>query len=309
MERSLTSPLAVHFNEDSIQDPGSGDDDDQPGIPNDTLSFLRLSLPHVIPLASSVDIWLAWRGGFATDVDELLCLPPLPHLLSLTYLAGDDLEGNRGTAVARARRFLRGAPALTRLILGGIVFSMDGLCLPCLVRLELRVSMAEGPHVLISFLEQAPQLQYLHLVVTYTLAVTHAPIKSMKPTHLPYLRTLYLESTLSLCIAHLHALPYPSETLSINVSPYSQGEAHEVLNWQKDLFNHVHKLMDTKRSNPHGFVQQASHPGNVRLNISHPGTEIVDVHFCTHGIPENLRSALECLHSITVAATMRDEVA
>jgi hypothetical protein len=208
-------------------------------------------------------------------------------------------------------QFLRGAPLLTQLVLGGLGMPVSTLCLPSLIRLELReVSITESPATMIAFLDRSPALQHLHLHIDYDRNFfnensddsddSEVLCDITQPTRLSSLRTLYIETALSFTMAHLTALPTPSEELSVRMikRPHRRPQNNKALH--EEVFSHLWPMFCVERSGPiamMGDVSQLALRNPVRIEIVHRGVDIGRISYSYYDTSIGLYSILNRVHS------------
>jgi hypothetical protein len=230
--------------------------------------WLNETINEALPRASSANILLHSYNNVAPYIEDTLCQTALPHLRSLTYVVDDNRE-NPHSWLDESCGFLIGASRLTHLTLAGMKIPVEGLCLPALIRLEWRdVVITGSPGYFASFMSQSKLLQNLHLGFRYEDATNHT---SLPPITLPYMRTLHVETPLSLTLAHLRAFSLPSEQLHVNAK---QDASHDTAILGAELFSYMWHVLDTGRSEPVVKMTRATNRDCVFLEIEHPGTEI-----------------------------------
>jgi hypothetical protein len=231
---------------------------------------LNETINEALPRASSANILLRSYNDVAPYIEDALCQTSLPCLRSLTYVVDDNREIPR-SCLDESCGFLIGASRLTHFTLAGTKFSVEGLYLPALVHLEWRdVVIMGSPGSFASFISQSKLLQNLHLDFRYEDAPNRA---SLPPITLPYMRTLHVETPLSLTLEHLRAFSLPSEQLHVNAKPDASPDT-AILG--AELFSYMWHMLDTGRSEPIVKITRAPHRlgGGMILEVDHPGAEV-----------------------------------
>jgi hypothetical protein len=311
LERSISFHLQVSFDEKGAIPwrECRCSEDEIPSIPKDQVLRLNHSFETSFPRASILNLNFQWPDQLFHAACDVLRAPSLPYLRSLTYTMDYEFFIDDGFLSDDATPVLRGATALTHLVLNAIKFLPPGLSLPSLVHFELKTDA--GPYTqvdLFSFLRRSPLLEHLCVDVRYS---RRPPIQppNVEPIHLPRLLTLDLKTKLSCLMSHLSALPPPQDKLCVsgeavlyNSNDTAHGDATTSL---KEVFIYMWDMLDVTQKTPVVEITNTHAQEHSSLELTHPGTRIHTVVFsCTSSI-RILRSLLDPVRSIRVAGPYR----
>jgi hypothetical protein len=276
---------------------------------------LGQSLQAILPQAERVELHVSGLYTIAPRLETMLCHPSLPRLRSLEYVVAsgepaDDYFHDPG-------QFLRGAPLLTQLVLGGLGMPVSTLCLPSLIRLELwEVSITESPATMIAFLDRSPALQHLHLQINYDRNYHDNSDNSgngevlcdiTRPTRLSSLRTLYIHTALSFTMAHLTALPTPSEELCVRMIGRSHQGQQTNKALHEEVFSYLWPMFCVELPGPIAMMGDVSVLGRpVKIEIDHPGINIGRISYSYYDKPIGMYSILNRVHSIQLDLRERE---
>jgi hypothetical protein len=267
---------------------------------------LGQSLQAILPQAERVELHVVGPYTIAPRLETMLCHPSLPRLRSLEYVVDSGEPADE--YFHDPAQFLRGAPLLTQLELGGLGMSVSTLRLPSLVRLELQnVSITESPATMIAFLDRSPALQHLHLHVGYDDSDDSDDSEVLcnitQPSRLSSLRTLFIKTALPFIMAHLTALPTPSEELCVHMITGSCWGQQTNKALHEEVFSHLWPMFCVEWPGPiamMGDVSRVTLRGPVRINIDHPGVDIGRINYRYYDTSIDMYSVLNCVHSIQV---------
>jgi hypothetical protein len=303
LERSISSPLQISFNEESALHGKEcrGCEDD---IPEDQVLRFGHSFETSFLRASVIDLHIAVTDQLFRAACDVLRAPCIPHLWSLTYTMDCDYLLDDQFLEDNDVPVLRGATALTHLVLSGIKFLSPILSLPSLVHFELKTYAVHYSQVdLFRFLRLSPLLEHLCINICDSYRLFDQPA-NVEPIHLPRLLTLSLTADLSYLMPHLSAIPAPKDMLRVftggvpyNVNPIAHDATGTSL---KEVFVHIWDMLDITQKTPIVDIINTHVPHCSSLKFTHPGTRIHTVAFSCAGSIGVLRSVLDPVRSIRV---------
>jgi hypothetical protein len=307
LERSTSSHIQVHFDEEGAL-PWSEYEDEIPSLTEDQVLRLSHSFETSFPRASALHLSIQFTDQLFHGACDILRAPSLPHLRSLTYtmdydfLIGDKFQSDNVVPV------LRGATALTHLVLSEIKFLSSDLSLPSLVYFELETEAVDyGQTDLFHFLRHSPLLEYLCVKVRFFHRLFSHPV-IVEPIHLPCLLTVDLTMILPYLLSHLKVLPAPRDKLRISAGSGLYNPNHtdyDASTSLKEVFPYIWDLLDITQKTPIVEITNTYAPERSSLELSHPGTRIHTVEFsCTSSI-SIVRSVLNPVRSIRVIGPYR----
>jgi hypothetical protein len=302
LERSMSSHLQVSFDEEDALH-WSEYEDKQPSIPEDQVLHLGHSFETSFPRASVINLNIELTDQLFHTVCDVLRAPSLPYLRSLTYTTNCDFFIDEELLSDGAIPVLRGATALTHLVLTTIQFLSPELSLPSLVHFELETHAgAYSQAAFFNFLRHSPLLKHLCLDVRYPCHSLNRPA-DVVPIHLPCLLTLDLTMDMSYLMSHLNALPAPKDKPCVYVEGFmftSNHAAHDATALLKEVFIYMWAMLDVTQKTPVVEITNAYAQEHSSLELTHPGTRIHTVAFNCAGSLSVLRPVLDPVRSIRV---------
>jgi hypothetical protein len=302
LERSISFHLQVSFDEEDALH-WSEYEDETPSIPEDQVLHLSHSFETSFPRASVINLNILLTHQLFHAACNVLRAPRLPHLRSLAYttncdfLIGDKFQSDNAVPV------LRGATALTHLVLSGIQFLSPELSIPSLVHFELQtLAGAYSQADFCNFLRHSPLLEHLCLNVRYSRPSLSQPA-DVVPIHLPHLLTLDLTMNVSYLVSHLNALPAPKDKLCVYVAGVlytSNYTAHNPTLLLKEVFIYMWDMLDVTQKTPVVEITNTHAQEHSSLEFTHSGTRIHTVAFNCAGSLSVLRPVLDPVRSIRV---------
>jgi hypothetical protein len=299
LERSISSPLQISFNEESAL-PGKeyrGYEDD---IPEDQVLRFGHSFETSFLRASVINLHIQVTDQLFHAACDVLRAPCIPHLRSLTYTMDCDYLIDDQFLEDNDVPVLRGATALTHLVLSGIKFLSPNLSLPSLVHFELRTYAEHYSQVdLSSFLRRSPLLDHLCVNICDSCRLFDQ-LADVEPIHLPRLLTLSLTADLSYLMPHLSAIPAPKDKLRISAYNPNHTDYDATVTSFKEVFVFIWDMLDITQKTPVVEIINTHALHRSSLKITHPGTRIHTVAFSCAGSIGVLRSVLDPVRSIRV---------
>jgi hypothetical protein len=281
----------------------SGDEDDIPSLPADQVLRLGHSFATSLPRASVINLNIEFTDQLFHAACDALRAPRLPYLRSLTYTMDHDFLIDDKFQSDNAVPVLRGATALTHLVLSGIEFLSSHLSLPSLVHFELETdAVVYSQADLFHFLRHSSLLEYLCVKVLHFPRLLGQPA-NVEPIHLPCLLTVDLTMELPYLVSHLNAIPAPRDKLRISarsVLYYANHTAYDGTTSLKEVFPCIWDMLDITQMTPIVEITNTHEPERSSLELTHPGTRTRTIAFSCASSISILRSALDPVRSIRV---------
>lgn len=173
-------------------------------------------LAKLMPYVQYADVRLHFSTNLEEEIDEILSVPALPKLTSLTYI---------GPGIRIPSKFLSSTRKSVHLNFRAGSFDMRSCAFPVLTHVDLRTTEVDGnPETVFHFLEQSPRLEDLHIDIRcFSIFIEDLVSVPARPICLPRLRKWHLEVSMPTTMLYLRVLPPPTDKLCIHISRHEQG--------------------------------------------------------------------------------------